>query len=59
MASIVKSLIGRAQNRRAMRRWTKLAEQADKEPLSKLRSHRSQAKLLRRQLDRLIFSADS
>lgn len=47
------------QKRRSLRRWTKIAEQAGAIDLGTLRGIRTDAKLLQRQLDRVVNTVDS
>ena len=45
-------------HRRAVRRWSQIADKANETPISELRQLRSRARQLRRRLDRVIHIAD-
>lgn len=59
MAKGISTLIDKVMVGRSMRRWTRLAEAAPAMRLEDLRNWRSQARRLRRQLNRVIHIADS
>ncbi|MFT6451827.1 MAG: hypothetical protein ACJA06_001313 [Halocynthiibacter sp.] len=59
MASRIGKISDRLVFRRVLRRWRKLAERAESTDLGTLRKTRVRARELRRQLDRVLYVADS
>jgi len=59
MAQWLGSLIDRLRQRWTLRRWTRAADRAVTDPLVTLKAQRSRGRLLRRQIDRLLYIADS
>lgn len=58
MAKGAFSIFDRIMQRRAMRRWGRIADRAAQLDLASLRAARARARQLRRQLDRLLYVAD-
>lgn len=58
MARRGETLIDRILFRRSLRRWGQVADAADAADIETLRGHRARARGLRRQIDRLIHTAD-
>ncbi|MHC0052151.1 DUF6478 family protein [Actibacterium sp. D379-3] len=59
MAKRLEALMDRVVQARALRRWSRAADRAGAQDLPGLKLQRSRARLLRRQIDRLIHVADS
>ncbi|WP_166417239.1 DUF6478 family protein [Cochlodiniinecator piscidefendens] len=59
MAFRLKSVAYKVVHQRFLRRWERLAKNADKMSLTSLRKYRSRARQLRRSLDRLSYIADN
>lgn len=58
MAKALESLVGKLLQRRTLRRWARAADVAESADLATLRRMRSDARKLRRQVDRLLHAAD-
>lgn len=58
MNSPITGLIDRLEQRRSLRRWERLAEEAETADLDSLRQIRSRARGLKRQIDRVIHEAE-
>lgn len=58
MAGLISDLWNRYAEKRVRRGWGELADKVAKMDLAELRAHRSRARLLRRELDRVIHEAE-
>ncbi|WP_372605314.1 DUF6478 family protein [Actibacterium sp.] len=59
MANRIEVMMDRLLQKRVLRRWTRVADNAAALPISQLKLQRGRARALRRQIDRVIHVADS